>query len=852
MVSKKLLAVLLGLFLVGVVSAWGVEITSPVQDAQYGEIVNNITWNLNGINQNNLSSCWYNLNGGSNLSFNCDDFYLTQNISSIEGNNTWKIFAKDINNITESDEVDFWVDSIYPNITINIPTEPDYFSNPVIPFNVDIYELNPKDVVYFSVWKLNAPFPSWSWAPELNSGLNNIINSTNPMSSEGLYSFNVSVSDVMEHTSEKGRWVYVDMTSPYYSNPQNQSDNIYAPGKSYSFNITWQDATSGIDNVSFILDGNSYSVSSLGGDVYSVVVNDLSAGNHIYSWNASDKAGNPNSTGNLNYYVEKATPLLNLNANSWNINYTEESNVSGINCPNQLTCNLYRNNTLVSIPDTKVLGASNYLYIYNTSGNQNYTSASVNKTLIVNRISPEFGMIISGTSPIVYGNASDFQGTETNTGDAGCNYFLYANGENVSNPDNTIYGVGSYTYVYNTSGCQNYTAGSVSGILEVTKASRSVNMFLSPNTTIIYGNYLNVSCEGDSLLRNQTDVSSENNQNVTLAAGVYHYVCNLSGNENYTDAINESDIVVEKALSSIKLYLNESEDNISVEQYTNEANVSINATRISGESNITVYIDSLPAYLGNPNILSYNLFISSGLHNITAIIPESENYSSSSKTLWVNVSDTTPPEIKIYSPNESTTYSDNYIDLNVTANEDSVNWSYNLNNGTNVSFTPNTTIYLGNGDYNMTIYAQDSSGNLNFSNLSFVVYNPPRQYSSSGGSCKTIYNCTLWTAWSSCENGQQNRTCLKWERVNCGKGIRLSDLKKGEIRNCTIPQINEPEPKLKQGEPIIVNNTQDKGLSPITGGAIGFLKSRGGIATIITVLVLLGALGIIRYKRKSL
>ena len=52
---------------------------------------------------------------------------------------------------------------------------------------------------------------------------------------------------------------------------------------------------------------------------------------------------------------------------------------TGSNCPTaaqgaaDFTCNLYRNMSLVSNPDTQTLNSGFYYYIYNTTGGQNYS-----------------------------------------------------------------------------------------------------------------------------------------------------------------------------------------------------------------------------------------------------------------------------------------------------------------------------------------------------------------------------------------------------------------------------------------------------------------------------------------------
>ncbi len=84
---------------------------------------------------------------------------------------------------------------------------------------------------------------------------------------------------------------------------------------------------------------------------------------------------------NLN--VAQVTPSLGLTGTS-PILLDIAADVEGTECPSQLTCNLYRNGELlVNNLDTTVLGKGTYNYIYNTTGNQNYTDDSKNFVLTV-------------------------------------------------------------------------------------------------------------------------------------------------------------------------------------------------------------------------------------------------------------------------------------------------------------------------------------------------------------------------------------------------------------------------------------------------------------------------------------
>ena len=96
--------------------------------------------------------------------------------------------------------------------------------------------------------------------------------------------------------------------------------------------------------------------------------------------------------------------------------------------------------------------------------------------------------------------------------------------------------------------------------------------------------------------------------------------------------------------------------------------------------------------------------------------------------------DTTAPCLYIVSP-ENKTYTANYVYLEVYSPDSDVDlWWYRLNSGTNVTFTPNTTITgLSNGDHILVVYVNDTSGNVNSSRVNFTVSVAPGGPSGGGG-----------------------------------------------------------------------------------------------------------------------
>ena len=101
-------------------------------------------------------------------------------------------------------------------------------------------------------------------------------------------------------------------------------------------------------------------------------------------------------------------------------------------------------------------------------------------------------MTLTGTTPITYLTTSDYEGTETNVGDGGCTYNLYANESLVSNPDNTIYGIGHVNYTYNTSGCHNYTNGFLNEVLVINQNTGNCNILFNETSPLDVGQQFRV------------------------------------------------------------------------------------------------------------------------------------------------------------------------------------------------------------------------------------------------------------------------------------------------------------------------------------------------------------------------
>jgi len=135
----------------------------------------------------------------------------------------------------------------------------------------------------------------------------------------------------------------------------------------------------------------------------------------------------------------------------------------------------------------------------------------------------------------------------------------------------------------------------------------------------------------------------------------------------------------------------------------------------SGFTNVSMLNDSLTNWYVNMTDLA------DGTYNYTIWAENPAGEWNQSIMQYITV-DTVLPAIYIISP-ENTTYANKVIDLNTSAVDSSPLdvWQYSLNGNQNISFVPNTTITASGGANNITLYVNDSAGNLNSSIIYFTL-----------------------------------------------------------------------------------------------------------------------------------
>jgi hypothetical protein len=286
------------------------------------------------------------------------------------------------------------------------------------------------------------------------------------------------------------------------------------------------------------------------------------------------------------------------------------------------------------------LAAGTYSYRWyanDTVGNNNSTGILA---YIVNKTNPSsyLNLSLNGTEAdleIVYGSSSNATGWSTLADTQDLTFDLYKNGSFVmsGNPANNtgILGVGTYAYVYNTTGGANYTNGtSPVRILNITQSATYVNLSLNgfeDNTTVIYPQTITAVFSTNALTatmyRNATPINGENNTAKTLAAGYYNYTVINLGDANYTGSNKTFFATVNKNISTCSLAFNLP----SPQNYSTPINASCSCT--NPEASATLWRNG-----NNVTSAENNKFVnlSVATHNYVCNVIATQNYTSATTT----------------------------------------------------------------------------------------------------------------------------------------------------------------------------------------------------------------------------
>ena len=676
---------------------------------------NSIFLNYSATDDVAVDKCWYQVDGSPNISLpGC----ATATISGLEDG---------------SQHIIVYANDSYGNLNYSIR----YFSIASIPpqwidMQEDVPLIYSDSYSYFNI--------SWTSSNNLSA----VLLEANFSGSFANYSM-ASLGDNIYFFSKKlpaGSFVWRSFANDSYGNSNwsdyrsitiEKADNpldLYLNGnKNQNLSITY-----GIET--------NATAASLAGDIYlyrdgfltsNPDIKILGAGTYNYSAYApGDENYSANST-EFYVFIDRTTSgvdlFLNNNKSDLILDYGTEINVTAVGINGSVI--LYRDGTLVDNPDIKILAAGTYNYSAVILYNENVSGSMASFSVSVNKASPILNLLLNDNAMDLdrdYGNITNATAFSSISGDADVSYFLYRDGNLVSNPDISLLGAGIYVYNYTSSGGENYTSASLSRTLKINKANPEIRLYINNaegDVLLDYGNITNATASINlertvSLLRD--NVAVDNQDIKTLGAGTYNYTALSEGDDNYTSAIKSYIITINKIEPSMNLYLDGDESDLSFPVFRIlEINASLNAP----ESSAGLYEN--------------DVFVSSGanlsiLRNYTSLgdrvwkfsFSGNENYTDKNISYTVSLLD---PDFPSYSnlkrsPSSPAAYSTNkkYM-FNATWNDnigiDDVIFSFN---GTNYSYSrdevkKNGGEYyinftgLGLGTYSYRWIANDTSGN---------------------------------------------------------------------------------------------------------------------------------------------
>jgi len=285
--------------------------------------------------------------------------------------------------------------------------------------------------------------------------------------------------------------------------------------------------------------------------------------------------------------------------------------------------------------------------------------------------------------------------------------------------------VGNYVYVCNTSGSQNYSAANVSNVLIVTELlPGEVRLWIDGiegNVTKVYSNqtikvnastpYGNVSLYRNGILLATSQNYVEVNQ--SLPAGIYNFTAYSSGDNNHSPASITYFLTINKANSSLRLYLNGIEGDIEVLE---GENVNITAIlEIPTTGNIFLLENGTQIAYG-PSPLTKIKSYTPGYYNITSYYLGNENYTSSTTTHFIKVIQAIHDvgvvdiwQTKINGMNNITTYLNDSLNVSATIkNFGNVDEGNVIINFTDTYFENNTLITKVIGIKNISLSVNES------------------------------------------------------------------------------------------------------------------------------------------------
>lgn len=421
----------------------------------------------------------------------------------------------------------------------------------------------------------------------------------------------------------------IDNLAPRWSDNTThpESPQTYNASTSYQFNMSWTEGVSQTVWIEHNFTGahQNVTVSTSVGNVYYYNYPALAAGSYIYRWYANDSQGNLNTSPTFHYDVMQDTPILNLSLDGQTTNISVESGTTVvlrgelIN-PDYGSLTLYRNGTIADQGTTPVEVNSYFLtpHYYNITlrydSTQNFTEGFV--TYYVN------------TTDTTAPNWST-NNTFPNSGEQYTPSRAYT--FNMSWSD--MVGVASVRIEHNFSGTlQQYP--------------------VTPTDDEVY---------------------TYTYADLAAAGYVYRWYANDSdGNLNTSPQFV---YVITRNDSALRVLINGSENNFTINEQT-YANLTV--VKDTGEGNVTLFSNASLLLNTETSASLLKKYRTPGVYNITGRYEQTQNYTEAFTTYYLNVTDTTAPNVTVIAPDNDSIDYDGSVTFRYSVNDTNTISSCNL------------------------------------------------------------------------------------------------------------------------------------------------------------------------------
>jgi hypothetical protein len=586
-----------------------------------------------------------------NVTSNPEDYISNENIASIKIETT----TDDDRATMKEDYVQFYIGYIFSSVVlgenIETPSSPaTYAPNSIYTFNITVNAEQGEQYISTVIFEFNGINETATTYSVYNSTARrySVTKSDLPAKPDG-YSFKWYANDSSNLWGNvfSGNYI-ISKASPTIAMQFSSNPASYP----ISTNTTCVKNTGDYSFLLSLLRNGTQVSQSTGNSVSEIIL--LSAATWNYSCTCQESENYTSSTITNQYlYINKGTPpvFLTINGTEGNVSFTYKtaSNatawISTYNDEGQVK--LLRDNQLVGedkkLSEVAIFAAGEYNYsaVFEETQNYSYYAITSDRFLKVNKANPMISFSINPESPVYYETQSmAVCHDQSDEADAK----IYRNETDVTGENNTfvILPAGVWDYKCNISETQNYTSSFSAITYTVSKKSANVKVY--PATQMAtYPYTVSQYCTDDSsffdcqVYRNDTAI--ENNTQYSPAAGNYLYKANISDTKNYTNFEDIQTLYINKGIASVNLYLNGTQDN---KTYTYEDYANITSTlNVSGK---VFYLYS--NFSGTNQLINQGTDVlsnvtnnfASGFYNITSYWPGDENYTSDSKTYFMNVS----------------------------------------------------------------------------------------------------------------------------------------------------------------------------------------------------------------------